>query len=215
MRKRLPWFLLGIPLLGMIIANILLWPDLADRVAIHWNAKGEVNAWGGRASVWLLPAMYLVLGSFLHLTTKRLAGSHDPDQQRSVNWILGGLALLFIYLHAQVLLTATRPFPTKTLPLVTWGIASFIIFAGLAFKTIKRNSVIGIRTKWSLASDEIWDKTHQFASSLFFIAGVVMALKAHIFSLMVWVGILVALSCLAAFYSYYLHRISQRSSTRP
>lgn len=213
MRKNLPWFLIGIPLLAMTITNLLIWPNLPDRIPIHWNFQGEVDSWGGRGSVWILPGIYFWVAGFLQLTTLHLSRSDEPSHRISMNWFLTGLASLFLYLHANTLLTALDPASKPTVPLVAWGFACFTIFSGLAFKKSKRNNLIGIRTKWTLASDEIWDKTHRYAGGLFTTAGVWMAFAAYFFdfNLMVWVGVLVAVCCLAAFYSYRLYKTSKSS----
>lgn len=212
MRKNLPWFLLGVPLLAMIIANLLAWPHLADRIPIHWNLKGEVDAWGGRSTVWILPGIYLWIGGLLQLLTLRPPGSKEPSNQLAFNWIQAGMATLFLYLYAYTLLTALNPLSPQPVSFVKWGIACFVIFSGLAFNHSKRNEVIGIRTKWTLASDEIWEKTHRFAGGLFITTGTLMAFFTWLFNIMVWLCILFALCCLAVFYSYRLHKAAQNSS---
>lgn len=46
------------------------------------------------------------------------------------------------------------------------------IFIGYMLRQAKRNFFIGIRTPWTLSSDNVWDKTHRLGSILFMASGV-------------------------------------------
>ena len=49
----------------LIIINLVylvsVWNTLPEQVPIHFNAKGEVDGWGGRAVIWLLPIISFFL----------------------------------------------------------------------------------------------------------------------------------------------------------
>lgn len=49
----------------LIIINFIylisVWNTLPEQVPIHFNGKGEVDGWGGRAFIWLLPTIGLLL----------------------------------------------------------------------------------------------------------------------------------------------------------
>lgn len=54
----------SISLLLIVINMIYLisvWSTLPEQVPIHFNIKGEVDGWGGRAVIWLLPTISLIL----------------------------------------------------------------------------------------------------------------------------------------------------------
>ena len=40
---------------------ISVWNTLPEQVPIHFNGKGEVDGWGGRVVIWLLPTISLFL----------------------------------------------------------------------------------------------------------------------------------------------------------
>jgi uncharacterized membrane protein len=46
---------------------------------------------------------------------------------------------------------------------------------GLAMPRVRRNPIIGIRTPWTLTSDENWARTHRFAGYSMVVGGVVAA----------------------------------------
>lgn len=54
-------------LIGMFIYVVIMWNHIPDRLPIHYNDLGEVDIWGRKILVWLLPIfgfiMYLYIGS--------------------------------------------------------------------------------------------------------------------------------------------------------
>ncbi|MCD6528067.1 SdpI family protein [bacterium] len=47
------------------------------------------------------------------------------------------------------------------------ALAILFYYCGVLLEKAKRNWFIGIRTPWTLSSDEVWDKTHQLGGRLF------------------------------------------------
>jgi uncharacterized membrane protein len=58
--------------------------------------------------------------------------------------------------------------------------------AGILIKNSKRNYFIGIRTPWTLQSDEVWGRTHRRGSLLFRAAGVIAALGVILPEQAIW-----------------------------
>ncbi|NMD70099.1 DUF1648 domain-containing protein [Bacillus sp. DNRA2] len=48
-------------LVGNIVYIIIEWPDLPEKFPGHFNAAGEVDRWGSKTEVWILPIMGIVL----------------------------------------------------------------------------------------------------------------------------------------------------------
>jgi uncharacterized membrane protein len=207
MRKHLSWIFIVIPFLGMIVANIIAWPELGDKIPIHFNIHGEANSWGGKGSIWILPGIFL-LSSFLLLAAKmKGTGSDDPAHQKAIHWLQAGLAILFLYLQVGQLQLAREPSSTLNLMFINMGLGIFMLSLSQAFKHIKRNSLVGVRTTWALASDENWEKTHRFASSAFYLAGIFVTCYSFFGrKLLVTVGIFLAISLITVIYSYRQHK---------
>jgi uncharacterized membrane protein len=96
-------------------------------------------------------------------------------------------------------------------------ISSFVFVAvGLLFMVmgnvlgkVRKNFFLGIRTPWTLASDEVWAKTHRLGGWCFVIAGILMALMGVIMppSAMPWAfGVIVAIALIPVVYSYFAYR---------
>ncbi|WP_147534414.1 DUF1648 domain-containing protein [Bacillus marasmi] len=48
-------------LIGCIVYIIIEWPTLPDKFPGHFNAAGEVDRWGSKTEVWLLPTIGFLL----------------------------------------------------------------------------------------------------------------------------------------------------------
>ena len=46
------------------------WQQLPDQVALHFNAKGEADRWGGKKQILWLPLLTVVVGYGLHVLEK-------------------------------------------------------------------------------------------------------------------------------------------------
>ncbi|TRZ77285.1 SdpI family protein, partial [bacterium] len=72
---------------------------------------------------------------------------------------------------------------------------------------IKKNYFIGIRTPWTIESEEVWDITHKRAKYAFIVGGIIMIIGGMFESLTVWffpVSILALLWPVVD--SYFIHR---------
>jgi uncharacterized membrane protein len=66
--------------------------------------------------------------------------------------------------------------------------------SGNYFKTLQPNYFIGIRTPWTLESEEIWKKTHQLSGVIWFIGGILLALSGFLFPEEFMINILIAIT---------------------
>ena len=83
-----------------------------------------------------------------------------------------------------------------------------MVIFGSNMKKIKTNWFIGIRTPWTLSSEVVWKKTHEFAAKIFVFGGllfiIISFLPAEWF---MWLLILIILVLLSpAVYSYFIFR---------
>lgn len=87
-----------------------------------------------------------------------------------------------------------------------------LIFLGFSFifKNIKRNDVIGIKTKWSLEDDKVWEKTHEIGSISWLLGGItfifsIFAKSEKIYLIIICLGLIEVLA-IPIISSYYIHR---------
>lgn len=164
----------------LILAGLNLWvlsrlPETA-RIPMHWNFKGEIDGWGGRGSLWILPGALVAITALLYFLPRlerrrenfvRSAGAYQAV------WI-GGLVLLSM-VHVIVLLAALG----HQVPMNLWmgtGLGILFVLIGRVLGKIESNHLIGIRTPWTLGSDHSWLVTHRLGGHLMTALGIALAL---------------------------------------
>lgn len=155
-------------------AGLLLWNQLPDPMASHWDANDQVNGYMSKFSgVFMLPL--ITLGMFLLFL---IVPNVDPlkaniAQFRDIfNLFLVLIVAFMLYLYALTLRwnLGYTDFGMSKAMLPAMGILFF--FIGYMLRRAKRNFFIGIRTPWTLSSDTVWDETHRVGSVLFMVSGV-------------------------------------------
>lgn len=171
--------LLEIILLAIAITPLLflatIWNQLPEAVPMHWGADGQIDKWGPKWAVWLLPFLvslpvYLLLKYAPKIDPKRNLEALSGSYLR-FRFILG-IALSAI--ACQLIYSTWKVLPMSNLLLLI--IAALIAAIGNYIGTMKPNYFIGIRTPWTLENPENWRKTHHFASKSMFLAGLVAIL---------------------------------------
>lgn len=162
---------------AMFLASALVWPYAEDRVPVHWNASGEVDRYGDKIELFLLPA--ITVGLYLLL---RYLPRIDPKQASydafagAYTAIRVSMVVFMAALHGVMLYTAidTENADLDIGPFVTVGIGALFIVIGLVLGKIQPNWFVGIRTPWTLSSTRSWSRTHRMGGWLFIVMGLVM-----------------------------------------
>lgn len=159
-----------------VLLSLSVWHLLPERMPVHWNAAGEVDRFGSRAEgALVLPgtafAMWLVLWALPHISP---AGFRiEPFRAIYDRVQLAVLAFLFA-LHALLLGTALGWWPMAVDRAVLVFVGALLVFLGNYLGKTTRNFFMGIRTPWTLASDEVWRRTHRLGGWLMVGGGVVL-----------------------------------------
>jgi len=157
-----------------------LWKELPKKVPMHWNIRGEIDRFGDKTELILIPILLPLLTYIIFLVIPKI----DPKQKIKkmgnkyqhlkivLTTLMSILALLIIYSAKN------QSFANPNYIVLLIGI-SFIIL-GNYFKTIKPNYFIGIRTPWALENETVWKKTHNLAGKMWFIGGVIIVILSLI-----------------------------------
>ena len=156
-----------------VIAGALLWNQLPEQMASHWNTNDEVDGyiskfWG----VFLMPLVVLgMFGLFIALPNMDPLKANIETFRGAFNLFILLITVFMLYVHGLTLAWSLgyQSFKMSSMMLPFMGI--LFIFIGYLLRQAKRNFFIGIRTPWTLSSDSVWDKTHQLGSVLFMVSG--------------------------------------------
>ncbi len=115
----LDWLLEGIAFLsfiGLLLIPFLSYGDLPDTVPIHFNASGEADDYGSKASIWILPAIVaftyltiIILSRFpqnLNYPVKVHDGNRSYQYRlgtRLLRVMNGAMNIMFLYIMFQII----------------------------------------------------------------------------------------------------------------
>ena len=201
-----------LPIVLIIIAFVVglqLYPGLPDRIPTHWNAKGEIDGWGGKDfAVFFAPL--LALGVYILMTFIPLI---DPLRKKYKDfaiyyfWIKTIIILFFLALYFYTLAVA-KGFNMNINYFILPAISILFIVLGSFMTKIKKNYFVGIRTPWTIHSEEVWNETHRFARKSFIAMGGVsllsLLIKEH--TLPIFMIVIIAGSLAPVVYSYFVFK---------
>jgi uncharacterized membrane protein len=174
--RKAPVISLGIIALSLIM-GLWLYPQLPERVAIHWNALGEADGFApGIWAVALVPSIsILILGMLLLVPRidplRRNIGRFRPHYEGMVVAVM----LFLFYVHA-ISLALNIGLEFNMLQALSPAFGLLFYYIGILMGRARRNWFIGIRTPWTLSSEAVWNRTHRLGGRLFRIAGIVALL---------------------------------------
>lgn len=178
------WAVLALAAIANIVAYVALLPSMPDQMPSHWGLDG-VDEWSSKENSIALAVMPAILLIVLFIVPRI-----DP-KRRNFDRFAG------IYRTFAAVITLFMMAVSWMGPLTVWGYLSTngtllntllfgffgVLFIGLGnyLPRIKPNFTFGIRTPWTLASEEVWRRTHRASGPAFVIAGMA-TLVAALFS---------------------------------
>ncbi len=158
-------------------AGLILWDKLPERMATHWNFAGEADGYSSRTfAVVGIPLILLAL-QWLCLVLTSLDKKNQEQSGKvtgMVMWIIPIVAVVVMGLMYAVNLGIGVRIERVMYAIV--GVMFAVI--GNYLPKCKPNRTIGIRVPWTLASEEVWVRTHRFAGPIWVICGAAVALCA-------------------------------------
>ena len=209
-----------------LVSTLVALPYLPDSVPMHFDVSGTVDRFGSKYEMLILPAIIVLINVLSEFSLFRLkkhklnpesrGAKSDGANAKATAMSITALSLVFvvvnfalIYLaHSSAETFGELPFDFAGLLAVALGIA-FIIMGNYMPKT-KRNSIIGMRSVWSMYNDVTWQKSNRFTAYVMMVAGIVTALCGVIFggmlSLYILLGVTVVSVVVFSIYSYRVYR---------
>jgi uncharacterized membrane protein len=171
--------------LGLLFSAIAVgfvaavYDHLPDPFPTHWNARGEIDGWTHKPwGPFLLPLTVVAIAViFAVLSRSRHVARFERAFRVMSAAVTGAMLALTIAMTSAAM---GHGVDVRVVVPVVLG-AMFAVMGNL-FGKLTRNPWIGIRTPWTLASDEVWLRTHRFGGKVFVLSG----LAAIVFALVGW-----------------------------
>jgi uncharacterized membrane protein len=169
----------------VLIALVVAFPHLPDRVPTHWDGQNQVNGYSSRGSlfVWgpgLMTGMIFFFAVLPWLSPKRF----EMDTFKSTYLYIMVLTVGFLAYTNILILWSALSGPINIVRACLGGISVLIALMGNVMGKLRRNFWVGIRTPWTLANQRVWNATHRFAAKAMVLvgaAGLIVALSSALF----------------------------------
>ncbi|HEV7588016.1 MAG TPA: SdpI family protein [Longimicrobium sp.] len=155
---------------------LAVYPRLSARIPTHWNLHGQVDGWGGRSAVFLLPAIATAVALLMIVLPRIDPRRANVEKSRDELWRFVNVLLLFMAWMEAVMLAATLGWRVDMTRAALGGTGVLLVVIGNYLPRIRSNWFFGIRTPWTLSSERVWRETHRVGGRTLVAAGVVMAL---------------------------------------
>lgn len=182
------------------------YPQMPDQMASHWNAKGEVDGYMSKFwGLYLMPSITVLMYLMYLLIPKIDPLKKNIEKFRTYfDWFILLIVVFLLYIYALTI-AANLGYVFNMTTMILPAIGVLFIYIGFLVQHAERNWFIGIRTPWTLSSDEVWKKTHNLGGKLFKIAGVLILVSFLFESIAFWIIICVAIiaGLYPVVYSYF------------
>lgn len=199
----------GLLVVLAIAASVFFSPQMPEQMATHWDDSGQANGYMPKfwALIFMPVLMAMVAGLMYFFPLIDPLRKNVEKFRVHYETFIALLTGFLLLMHLQTLLwnAGTMIDPGIT---VSLGLAALMVYLGFMMGKARRNWFIGIRTPWTLSSDDVWDRTHALGSKMFMAAGVIVFFGAFLpeYRFLLIILPVLAAAIIPAAYSYFVFR---------
>lgn len=183
--KKLFYTFMFLPLIASCIALLFL-PDL---IPTHYNIKNNVDRWGSKYEILILPIVTIIFGQFLLLMGRIANKQEKQGNNNERNSVVIGTCSLIIFnaisgamIYSGITKTEKLSFMSLEFEQILFFISGVIfVIIGNVMPKLKKNSALGFRTKHSMKNDETWKKSQRFAGITTILSGIMISIFSFSF----------------------------------
>ena len=177
-KKTVCYILMYLPLVVILIVL----PHLPEKIPVHYGFDNQVDRWGSKYVALLFPVVSILMGYFL-LGMAKLAAKKEEhgENNKNVTIIVGILVLILLNaLNVYSLYTSFNKvenlsFVSLDIGQLVFGIIGMLmIVTGNLMPKLRMNSMIGLRTHWSMKDEATWKKSQHIGGISFIIGGIII-----------------------------------------
>ncbi|MDQ0197774.1 SdpI family protein [Neobacillus ginsengisoli] len=172
MKNKFFYVSLATSLIALII-NIIAYPHLPDKVPVHWGLNGEVNRYGSKIEMLMMGALPLLIIIF-----RQIIPLIDPKKEsyniHSTAYSIITLSIItFLVIINLIVVFSSLGYNISLAKVLPVLLGLLFIGMGNYMTQLRPNYFIGIRNPWTLASEQVWRKTHRLGGFVIVIIGLV------------------------------------------
>ena len=195
-----------------VLAGLILWDRLPEKLPMHFNAAGEVDGWAGKAvGVFAMPAFFVAVQWLCAVGSFKMDPKANNLNDKVMGLVLWFIPVMSVLMHTLVYCTALG-MEMNVQIVIPVLIGLVMIAVGNWLPKCKQTYTLGIKLPWTLADEDNWNRTHRFAGPVWVVCGMVIMVCGLAGGAFLWVMPAAFLVMIIAptVYSYLLFRKAQK-----
>jgi uncharacterized membrane protein len=166
-------------LVAMFVAAGVMWSSAPDTIPTHWGDSGEPDSYGGKfEGLLLLPLIALGIYVLL-LVLPRVDPRREHYARFQGAWTVLRTVIVAVFAGVYgVVVLWVKGVHVDTFVVVGLMIGLLFMVLGNYMGKLRSTWFVGIRTPWTLSSEESWNKTHRLGGKLVFLLGLALVVFA-------------------------------------
>lgn len=177
-KKIIFYLLMFLPLAAVLIALQFL----PEQIPAHYNFDGQVDRWGSKYETLTFPVVTVTMGCIMLGIAKYSAKHEESGKNNEKTCIIAGIVSLVIFnamtgffLYADFNGVENLSSEEIDFNRISFGILGIgMIILGNVSPKLRMNSLIGLRTSWSMKNETTWKKSQRFGGISLIVGGAVM-----------------------------------------
>lgn len=163
--------------LPLVIVIITL-PIFPDKIPAHYDFAGNITRWGSKYESLIFPSITIVMGIILKASSK--SGKDKVNEKATIGigiavlTLYNSMTVLFLYKDYFLAKGLEEPIKVDTSQLIFILLGIFFIIMGMILPRCKKNSMVGVRTKWSMENEKAWELSQRGGGVISIIIGLIM-----------------------------------------
>lgn len=162
---------------SLIPAIILtaIYGRLPETVPTSFGFDGTINAYGSKATLWMLVGMGPLMALLFQFMPRIDPRKRNYEKfQKYYDGFAIFMELFLLGITGMMLAEILRPGTVSIGRAVTVLVCLLLILMGNMMGKIKHNYFFGIKTPWTLADPDVWNRTHRAGGRMWFVMGVLL-----------------------------------------
>ena len=195
--------------LAMLALSAWAWNQIPDtlQIPVHYGINGMPTRYGGKfEGLLMLPLIGAGLTALFAIVPHIDPRSDNLTRsQKAYSAVTLSVILLLLLAHTAMVLQVLG-WQINVVMVVAAGVGVLLAITGNYLGKVRSNFSFGIRTPWTLSSEQSWNKTHRLGGRLLFLLGISGAITAlananQLFLLLI-LGGTISITLFLTIYSY-------------
>lgn len=188
-----------------IVAGIILWDKLPEKVPIHFNAQGVVDGWSGKGTAVFVMPLFMIAIHWICMFVTSLDPKSKNITEKNMNLVLWITPVISVLTSGLVYSFALgHEININTVMPIFFGILFIVI--GNYMPKCKQNYSIGIKIPWTLESEENWNYTHRLAGKTWVFGGLSIIALSFLKTVWIFMAITIIMVLIPVIGSYLFHK---------